>query len=1082
VNAGLGGDEPFVDNGDNVNDATVQGGTVTLVQTLVDYSFLWVPNAGDDTLSKLDTRTGKELAQYRICANAYRTAMDNDGFAWVTCMDDGGVVKVAALERDCHDRNGDGVIQTSRDVDDNGVIEGPELLAKGDDECLLFTVVPGGAKQWAIEVDEEKHAWAGHFEGKILRRLSPVDGATVKEIPINGSPFGLEIDDSGILWAACRTAGGLDRIDPDTEQVTTFAPPGANESIAGMTLDLDGNVWLSNGHLNGNLFRFRVEDEEFDVVTTNFSLGYPYGMTVDAAGHVYVGHHEWTCWNGRHVSRVDTETMQVVSEIALAPSGLKGPSGVTIDRDGFLWTANACGHSVSKVNLQTEEVVGEWPMGMWPTALNDFAMGVDALVAQEEGHYTHVFEATGPGLATWQQIDLDVDFPMGSLAEIRFKVAQTEDELEGALWYDPLGPYPVDDLPADISAEGIVGDFLLVVVSLYPGVGETTPTLNRISADYLIDETCGNGECDGNEDCSMCPEDCECIGGQTCVMGSCVDPLNDGDACDQDSWCESTQCVDGVCCEDSCDGECMECDQPGHLGECRQVENQADPDDECGLCSVCNGAGACTAVLEGNDPLSDCAQQSAESCAQDGECDGAAACRFWPVGTLCSLQSCVVSTLHPVDECDGNGACVDSGTTACEPYKCDDAGVSCRTECSESGHCEDGYLCNGDTCEPGLGDGQACTSDNQCANGHCDEDVAGVKRCHATETSCVKDFTGAETATGQTVCSGSSASRLCTNSSWAVPQGCTGCQSCQGAACADDDSLCVDSGFNGCMSACIKSKTSSGVCSDGTCETAVDFVSAGTVCTAGAEVPPSEMVNCDMSIDCVDNQCTADRFYRACAGGGDTCGDTNRVAAANWLAPAGTAISETQYAIGSSCQTASGFCSMTGHCVGDDWFGGYTCNGTGGCDVDYEDQGCCNHSDCGPVTEFCDVNTHACKPLPLCTVRSVTDYGYQPATDGQDPFAQCDEEAPTTCGNDGFCDGAGDCRKWALGTECMAAGCLDGETFRDVGHCNGTGGCVDGNMNSCCPYACEAGACRTDCTGIEHCCFPMFMCNGGECS
>ena len=59
----------------------------------------------------------------------------------------GTITKIAGFREDCVDRNGDGVIQTSEDVNLNGLIDRhiPGEYWGQEDECLLWTVDVGQA-------------------------------------------------------------------------------------------------------------------------------------------------------------------------------------------------------------------------------------------------------------------------------------------------------------------------------------------------------------------------------------------------------------------------------------------------------------------------------------------------------------------------------------------------------------------------------------------------------------------------------------------------------------------------------------------------------------------------------------------------------------------------------------------------------------------------------------------------------------------------------------------------------------------------------------------------------------------------
>jgi hypothetical protein len=73
-----------------------------------------------------------------------------------------------------------------------------------------------------------------------------------------------------------------------------------------------------------------------------------------------------------------------------------------------------------------------------------------------------------------------------------------------------------------------------------------------------------------------------------------------GSTCSRDNECKSDQCVDGVCCNSDCTGECEMCLE-AHTGEadgnCAPIIAEQDPDDECPPFHTCNGAGDCELAL-----------------------------------------------------------------------------------------------------------------------------------------------------------------------------------------------------------------------------------------------------------------------------------------------------------------------------------------------------------------------------------------------------------------------------------------------------------------------------------------------------
>src|SRR5687768_4300220 len=103
-----------------------------------------------------------------------------------------------------------------------------------------------------------------------------------------------------------------------------------------------------------------------------------------------------------------------------------------------------------------------------------------------------------------------------------------------------------------------------------------------------------------------------------------------------------------------------------------------------------------------------------------------------------------------------------------------------------------------------------------------------------------------------------------------------------------------------------------------------------------------------------------------------------------------------------------------------------------------------------------------------------------PVPSGEDPTEDCKPEDPTSCGQDGFCNGRGACQMWSPKTTCTVASCLDGVETSD-GYCDGIGKCQTGMIRKCGPNGCgRDGRCLPGCT-VDTECPPGNVCNGGVC-
>jgi len=111
---------------------------------------------------------------------------------------------------------------------------------------------------------------------------------------------------------------------------------------------------------------------------------------------------------------------------------------------------------------------------------------------------------------------------------------------------------------------------------------------------------CRNAACT-----NPCVGSADCIAGNFCDAGTCRPLLQNGGACKADDNCSSGHCVNGLCCNAACNGVCQ---------SCRGSEK------------VIGADGVCGNARAGIDPGDSCPNDGANSCARDGQCNGAGAC------------------------------------------------------------------------------------------------------------------------------------------------------------------------------------------------------------------------------------------------------------------------------------------------------------------------------------------------------------------------------------------------------------------------------------------------------------------------
>lgn len=261
------------------------------------------------------------------------------------------------------------------------------------------------------------------------------------------------------------------------------------------------------------------------------------------------------------------------------------------------------------------------------------------------------------------------------------------------------------------------------------------------------------------------------------LLADTVEYHTRGAACSSGNTCDTSNCVDGVCCEKADCGTCSRCNDPSKPGECAPVTGAEDPDtcaapltcDPTGRCSkklgeactestdcassfcadgyCCNEAcdgecrtcsatpGTCTAVATGQTDPKTC-DAAMTACAADGSCK-------YVTGAACRLPEECVSG-HCADgfcctgACDGSCAVCsrDLGATAdgvctnlpkgrvvsdtlCREYACS-GGKGCLTECATSADCARDYYCDEQhRCTQQKKPGDDCDSLEQCSTNHC---------------------------------------------------------------------------------------------------------------------------------------------------------------------------------------------------------------------------------------------------------------------------------------------------------------------------------------------------------------------------
>jgi hypothetical protein len=554
-----------------------------------------------------------------------------------------------------------------------------------------------------------------------------------------------------------------------------------------------------------------------------------------------------------------------------------------------------------------------------------------------------------------------------------------------------------------------------------------------------------------------------------------VTNLVNGSQCNDPAECQSHFCVDGVCCDAGCTGQCEACDA---TGTCVAVTSGAPK----GSRAPCAGTGTCAGT---------CSATSRTVCSYPGSV------------VSCRTRSCSGGVKTVAAGCDGAGNCPTAQTFNCPNSMCD--GTDCQGACLADIDCQptpSTPYCNlpQGVCMATKGIAASCTAGTDCTSTFCTDGVCCDARCTGQCQAC--NLTGNVGHCG-TVTSGQPVTGPGTTRT-----ACAGSGLCKGTCDGNSATMCK---LPGNTVTC-----GSAACTNGSLTPAPLCNSAGS-CVPGTATP------------CTSNQCqTTTACLPSCAVDGD-CG-SNRYCTGGKCFNKGAA--------GATCagnnQCSSGVCGIAGSgncctaaCTTGGMCGATACSSTGACVYPTNTTSCgsascsngqltpagkCNGAGaCTPGTPgscpggFICASTTACKT----SCASAGDCASQPSTcsggacmSQGGPGAPCSNNSQCTsnlcgvagtgnccsascttggtCGASG-CNTSGACVYPSSSTRCGSSSC-SGSTFTPAGSCNGSGSCTAGTPGACAGgFICvDSTSCKTLC-GTDTDCASSNYCTSGSC-
>jgi hypothetical protein len=331
--------------------------------------YLWIPNAQDNSVSKINTETGAEVGRYKVSGgdgSPSRTTVDLYGNCWVINRGTGTAVKIGNVDEGIPgisylDRNQNGIIDTSQPKADGTAT----VLPWGQDEAILFEVKlfssskdPGAAtytyrdnlnqnqqydnyqndiRPRGIAVDRDNNAWVATWAPQTMYYINGLDGTVLASFDAGHSSYGMFLD------------GG----DPDYDYLWSTVGAGGNH-VYRFKID---RKRLLDGRSN-----YIVEKRRFDHFTQ-----YPYNTNplytivldkisdpnhADLQRDIVYNSARYSGDNSHRIFRAllqESHESNVYQALGLPVPGNSWGRGVQADRFGSVWHAVSGSHNILRI-------------------------------------------------------------------------------------------------------------------------------------------------------------------------------------------------------------------------------------------------------------------------------------------------------------------------------------------------------------------------------------------------------------------------------------------------------------------------------------------------------------------------------------------------------------------------------------------------------------------------------------------------------------------------------------------------------------------------------------------------------------
>jgi hypothetical protein len=307
-----------------------------------DFSYIWIANSNESTVSKINTETlieeGRYITRPDSNGNPSRTSVNLNGDMAIGNRN-GGLTMIFARHDDCPDATNTSMGPADVKAWPDGCVGWHTPMAYISQRPVAWSA--GTFNNTTCRYDDTK-VWTSGANDPLIDVLL-VDGGTgtiEQTVPLPGEViasyygiYGGAVDSADNFWGSQLGIGHIVRVDRVSFAVETWSMP---VSGYGMAVDRNDRVWTCSNEVG----RFDYPSQTWQTAVVGGSTG----CMPDGGNILWMANDP--------IVGVDIDTLLVVQTLDV-PSA---PRGISIDFDGNVWGPSLSANAAYRVNPETGQV------------------------------------------------------------------------------------------------------------------------------------------------------------------------------------------------------------------------------------------------------------------------------------------------------------------------------------------------------------------------------------------------------------------------------------------------------------------------------------------------------------------------------------------------------------------------------------------------------------------------------------------------------------------------------------------------------------------------------------------------------